>query len=169
LPENYILAVAGGAVAAKTVGDENNYPNCLKAVKELRLEKRVFFFINLPQDKMEIIFNTCDIFVQPNIKIPGSMEGFGITAIEAAACKRVVLASNIEGLKDAVKNNENGIALESGNAEQWIDKIKEVMENDRFREEFGEKAKKFIEDNFTWEKISKKYLEEMERVAKSRQ
>ncbi|HAI74257.1 MAG TPA: hypothetical protein DCS28_02600 [Candidatus Moranbacteria bacterium] len=168
LTDNYILVAAGGAVAVKTAGDKNNYPACVKTVKELGLENRVKFFINLPRRDMKILFNTCDVFIQPNIKIPGSMEGFGITAIEGAACGRVVLASNIEGLKDAVLDGKNGILLESGNAEMWMNKIKEVLENDNFRKEFGQKAQDFVKENFTWEKISKKYLEEIEKVIKDK-
>jgi phosphatidylinositol alpha-1,6-mannosyltransferase len=164
LPENYILIAAGGAVAAKTAGDGNNYPNCTKAVKELGLENRVKFFINLPRKDIKILFNACDIFIQPNIKVPGSMEGFGITAIEGAACKRVVLASNIEGLKDAIKDGKNGILLDSGNAQMWANKVKEVLEDDIFRQNFGEKAREFVRENFAWEKISKRYLEEINRI-----
>lgn len=164
LPENYILVAAGGAVAAKTAGDENNYPNCVKAVKELNLEKRVKFFINLPRESMKILFNTCDIFIQPNIKISGSMEGFGITAIEGAACGRVVLASNIEGLKDAIKDGKNGILLDSGSAQAWENKIREVLADDDFREVFGKNAREFVKENFTWEKISQRYLEEINKV-----
>jgi phosphatidylinositol alpha-1,6-mannosyltransferase len=164
LPENYILVAAGGAVAAKTAGDENNYPNCVKAVKELGLENRVKFFINLPREDIKILFNTCDVFVQPNIKVPGSMEGFGITAIEGAACERVVLASNLEGLKDAIRDGENGILLDSGNAKVWENKIREVLEDDNFRQDFGKKAREFVKENFAWEKISKRYLEEIDKI-----
>lgn len=164
LPENYILTAAGGAVAVKTAGDENNYPNCVRAVNELNLKNRVKFLINLPREKIKILFNVCDIFIQPNIKVPGSMEGFGITAIEGAACGRVVLASNIEGLKDAIKDGENGILIESGNSEMWANKIKEVLEDDNFRKEFGQKAQNFVKGNFTWEKISQKYLEEINKI-----
>jgi phosphatidylinositol alpha-1,6-mannosyltransferase len=164
LPKNYILVAAGCAVAAKTAGDENNYPNCVKAVKELGLENRVKFFINLSREDIKILFNTCDVFIQPNIKVPGSMEGFGITAIEGAACERVVLASNIEGLKDAIKDGKNGILLDSGNAKVWENKIKEVLENDNFRQDFGKKAREFVKENFAWEKISKRYLEEIEKT-----
>jgi glycosyltransferase involved in cell wall biosynthesis len=161
LSENYILAVAGGIVAAKTAGDENNYPECLKAVEELDIEKRVKFFPNIPRPDMKILFNTCDLYISPNIKIPGSMEGFGISAIEGAACSRVVLASNLEGLKDAIKDDQNGFLVESGNAEAWVKKINELLSNDEYRKSFGAKARQYVIDNYTWDKISKRYLEEI--------
>jgi glycosyltransferase involved in cell wall biosynthesis len=166
LPENYILIAAGGGVAKKTAGDENNYSDCVKAAKDMGLENRIKFLLNVPRQKLKILFNTCDLFIAPNIKVPVSMEGFGITAIEAAACGKVVLASNLDGLKDAIKDGQNGFLLPQGNAESWIKKIIEVLSDENFRIEFGKRAKKYVEENFTWEKISKKYLEEIEKTIK---
>lgn len=166
LPENYILVVAGAGIAGHTAGDENYYPKCQKAVEDLHLENRVKLMLNLERSDIKILFNTCDLYISPNIKVPGSMEGFGITAIEAAACGRVVLASNLEGLKDAIKDGENGFLVESGNTEAWVAKINELLLNDDFRKEFGEKAKKYTIENYSWEKIAKRYLEEMEKIAK---
>ncbi|MFZ2193434.1 MAG: glycosyltransferase family 4 protein [Candidatus Moraniibacteriota bacterium] len=164
LPENYILVAAGGVVARKTVGDENYYPKCLQAIKGLGLENRVKLFPNLLESKMRILFNTVDLYISPNIKVPGSMEGFGITAIEGSGCGRVVLASNLEGLKDAIINGKNGFLVDPGNADAWSKKIKEVLEDDNFRKEFGQKAQEFVIANFTWKEISRKYLEVIRKV-----
>lgn len=164
LSENYILAAAGGVVAKKTAGDEDYYPRCLKAVKELRLENRVKFFPNLSEDKMRVLFNTIDLYVSPNIKVPGTMEGFGITAIEGAGCGRVVLASNLEGLKDAIIEGKNGFLIEPGDANAWVLKIRELLADDDFRQVFGKKAQEFVKENFVWEKISQRYLEEIEKT-----
>ena len=164
LPENYILVSAGGVVASKTAGDENYFPKCLKAIKELGLENQVKMFPNLLESKMRILFNTVDLYISPNIQVPGSMEGFGITAIEGGGCGRVVLASNLEGLKDAVIDGKNGFLIEPGNANAWIEKIKEVLADDDFRKKFGLEAQEFVKANFTWDKISIKYLEEIKSV-----
>lgn len=164
LPQNYVFVAAGGGIAAKTAGDENNYPNCEKAAQESGLADRVILMLNLKREDIKTLFNTCDIYVSPNIKVHGSLEGFGITAIEAAVCGKVVLASNLEGLRDAIKDGENGFLLEPGNAQAWADKIIEILSDDNFRVESGEKARKFVIENYSWEKISKRYLEEIEKV-----
>jgi phosphatidylinositol alpha-1,6-mannosyltransferase len=164
LPENYVLLAAGGAIASKTAGDENNYPNCEKAVVELGLTNRVKLLVNLPREEIKILFNACDLYISPNIKVAGSMEGFGITAIEGGACGRMVLASNLEGLKDAIQEGQNGFLVEPENADAWIKKISELLENDSFREEFGQKARQFVMDNYSWEKISQRYLEEIQKT-----
>lgn len=164
LPENYILVAAGGMVAKKTTGDANDFENVEKAIGELNLSDRVILLPNISRPDMKILFSACDIYISPNIKVPGSMEGFGITAIEAGACGKVVLASNLEGLKDAIIDGQNGFLIESGQADAWVNKINEVLSDSFPKKEFGEKAAKFVNENYSWDKISKKYLSEIQKV-----
>lgn len=166
LPENYIFAAAGGIVSGAAAGNENVFPRCEKAVRELGLENRVKLIGDIDEKDKLILLNTADLYVLPNIQVPGYMEGFGITAIEAGACGRVVVASDLEGLKDAIKNGENGFLLEPGNADAWIEKINELLADNDFRKTFGEKARQFVIENYSWDKIARKYLEEMKKIAK---
>lgn len=165
LPENCVLVCAGGV--PKNAGDENDYPRCKKAAEELGFQNRVRLLVNLPQPEMNVIFNTCDLSISPNIKVPGSMEGFGITAIESAVCGRIIIASAIEGLLDAIKDGQNGFLVESGNTDAWVKKINEVLADDNFRKEFGQKARQYVIENYSWEKISKRYLEEIKQMMKN--
>ncbi|MFH0969221.1 MAG: glycosyltransferase family 4 protein [Patescibacteria group bacterium] len=155
LPENVIYIVAGDGP------DKGNIEN---AIKENHLENRVRILGYVTDETRNILFNTCDLFIQPNIKVPGDMEGFGISVIEAASCKIPVIASNIEGLKDAIIDGENGFLAELGNSEIWIRKINKLLADDNFRKEFGERARQFVIDNYRWEIIAKKYLEEIKKT-----
>lgn len=155
LPENVIYIVAG---------DGPDKENIQSAISENNLEKRVKLLGYVSDETRNILYNTCDLFIQPNIKVPGDMEGFGISVIEAASCKIPVLASNIEGLRDAIIEGQNGFSIESGNSEAWIKKINGLLPNDNFRKEFGERARQFVIDNFRWEKIANKYLEEIKKT-----
>lgn len=165
LEQNIIFVAAGGRVAKNTAGDSDNFVECEKAIKDNSLEKRVKLIPDIPQKDLEIILNTVDLVVSPNIDIPGSSEGFGINAIEAAACERVIIASNFQGLADAIKDGKNGFLVETGNVEQWIKKINAVFSSGPdFSKDFGRMASQYVKDNFTWEKISKKYLDEIEKM-----
>jgi glycosyltransferase involved in cell wall biosynthesis len=168
IPENYVLVAAGGVVAKKTAGDKNYFPVCKRAVEENNLGSRVRLLKNLSWEDMKILFNTADIFISPNIIVPGSMEGFGINAVEGAACARVVVASRLEGLKDAIWEGENGFLVEPGNTEAWTGKINELLADDEFRREFGEKAKKWTIEKFSWDVIAKKYIDTIQKVAENK-
>lgn len=164
LPESVILVAAGGRVGKNTAGDKDDFAVCEKIVKEKNLNDRVFLFPNIAEEKKKILLSTADLVISPNIKLKGSMEGFGINAIEASACGRVVVASAMEGLKDAIKDSENGFLVEPAQADAWVEKINELLADDEFRKEFGEKAKKYTIDNYSWEKIAKEYLEVMKEA-----
>lgn len=155
LSNNILFIVAGDGKKRKDIE---------KIIKEKNIGNKVKMLGRVSDSEFKVLYNTSDVYVKPNIRIEGTMEGFGLVAIEAASCKLPVVASGLEGLKDAIKDGENGFLVESGNAEAWVNKIKELLDDDQFRKEFGAKARQYVIDNFTWEKISRRYLEEIEKV-----
>jgi len=155
LPENIIYAVVGDGP------DKNNIQN---AIEENNLQSRVKTLGYVTDEVRNILFNTADLFIQPNIKVPGDMEGFGISVIEAASCRLPVIASRLEGLQDAIKDAQNGFLVEPLDIQGYIRKITELLENDEFRRDFGEKARQFVIENYSWDKIAKKYLEEIKKA-----
>ncbi len=167
LPENVILFAVGGRVDKNTAGDPDNFSDCEKEITDNHLTDRVKLIPNVPQKDLEVLLNTADLVVSPNINYKNSSEGFGINAVEAAVCERIVIASNMQGLADAIKDGKNGFLVESENIEQWVKKINAIFSaGPEFAKNFGRMAGKYVEENFTWEKISKRYLEEMEKVSK---
>jgi phosphatidylinositol alpha-1,6-mannosyltransferase len=165
LAENIVMIATGYRVNKNTAGDPDNFTDCEKAIRENYLENRVKLLPTLPQKDLEVLLNTVDLVVSPNINYPGSSEGFGINVAEAAACERIVLASNLQGLADAVKDGQNGFLVEPENTTAWIDKINDLFGKDEaYLANFGKQAGKFTEENFSWEGISKKYLEEIEKT-----
>lgn len=162
LPSETFLVATGYRVKKRTAGDPDNFSACQKAIQENNLEGRVKLLPNLSQDKLEILLNTVDLVVSPNINYPGSLEGFGINVIEAAACEKIVIASDLQGLKDAIKNGKSGFLVEPKNTEQWVKKIKAIFSaGPEFSQKFGEMAREYVENNFSWEEIANRYLEEM--------
>ncbi|MFA6160103.1 MAG: glycosyltransferase family 4 protein [Parcubacteria group bacterium] len=167
LDENIILFAVGGRVDKNTAGDPDNFSDCEQEIIDNHLADRVKLIPNIPQKDLEVLLNTADLVVSPNINYKNSSEGFGINAIEAAACERVIIASNMQGLADAIKDGKNGFLVESENTEQWVKKINAIFSaGPEFAKNFGEMAGKYVQENFTWEKISKRYLEEMEKISK---
>lgn len=67
----------------------------------------------------ELLLRGGDAFVQPNLPVAGDMEGFGLVAIEAAARGALVVAADLEGLKDAVLPGTTGLLLPPGDAAAW--------------------------------------------------
>jgi len=166
LPKEILMIAAGGRVGAHTAGDRDEFIDCEEAIINNHLENRVRLLPSVSWETIKMLLNTADLVVSPNIKVSGSMEGFGINAIEAGACGRVVLAADLEGLADAIKDGKNGYLIESENATKWVKKIKAIFDaGDDFIEKFGEEAEQYVKENYSWNKICQRYLEEMRHVA----
>lgn len=88
---------------------------------------------------------------------PSMMEGWGITSIEANACGVPVVASNVPGLRDSVKNPHTGYLVTHGDVETFAARIIRLLENKSIRDFM---AKESIEwaNQFDWEKSAAKSL-----------
>ncbi|MBU3965224.1 glycosyltransferase family 4 protein [Patescibacteria group bacterium] len=71
------------------------YPEILKAIKDLDLEKDIICPGFIPEEELVLFYNACELFV-----IPSFYEGFGLTGLEAFACGAPVAASGIAPLKE---------------------------------------------------------------------
>jgi glycosyltransferase involved in cell wall biosynthesis len=89
------------------------------------------------------------------------MEGFGLVALEAAVMGKIVLVSDLEGMKDAIINGKNGYRIPSGNAQMWADAIHHHIENHTLT---GEDIKAFTTQNYSWEKMCRAYIDEMKKM-----
>jgi len=158
LPKNTLFVAAGPVVKKNTPGDSDIYPECQEAVRELGLESQVILLTHIPWDKVVLLYHTADIVVAPNILVPGTMEGFGITVIEAALCGRVVVASSLEGIKDAITHGENGLLVTPGNAQEFVYVITRLLADPEERERLGKKASLYTLSHYHWDAIAKEYV-----------
>ena len=164
LPKDCIFVAAGNRVSKNTAGDKDDFQTCEEIIAEQKLEEKTILLPSLLWEDVKTLLNTVDLVVAPNIKVAGTMEGFGINVIEAAICKRVVIASNLEGLTDAVSDGQSGFLIESENVPVWVDKVNSILKKDSgFIRDFGEKASLYVEKNNTWSKIANQYLAEMKK------
>ncbi len=158
LPENVLYLVAG-------TGPEE--ANIKKAIEETSTQNRVKLLGWVNDESKDILLHTADIFVQPNIRVEGDMEGFGISVIEATACERPVVASDLEGLKDAIRQNENGILVPTEDAEAFTKELLALLSDPSTRRALGEKAARYTREHFHWETIAKRYISVLETFIKN--
>jgi len=163
LPEETLFVAAGGVVAGKTAGDDDYFPLCERAVRELGLEKRVKLLTNLPRPDILTLLNSSDLAVSPNIPVPGTMEGFGINVIEANACGLPVIASDLEGLTEAVHDGKNGRLVPPLDANAYVAAIGPLMRDREALKKAGNDATDFVRENFLWDALSDRYVLVLER------
>lgn len=80
-------------------------------------------------DHREVLLRGADLFVQPNVPVAGDMEGFGLVTLEAALRCTVVVASDLEGLRDAVVDRETGVLVPPGDAGAWVAAVRRLLDD----------------------------------------
>ncbi|MBP6975657.1 MAG: glycosyltransferase family 4 protein [Candidatus Moranbacteria bacterium] len=136
------------------------------AIRETNLDTRVILLGRVSQDDVLTLLNSSDIFVQPNIHVSGDMEGFGIAVIEAGSAGLPVVASDLEGLRDAIQQGENGFLVKPERADGFIHTINELAENNTERRNFGDRAARFVENTFHWNTVTKEYIRTLTKIMK---
>ena len=135
-------------------GDEGN--NLLRLRKTLGLEKSVEFIFKSTEQEKVALLEQSNIFVMPSVIYKKSVEGFGITYIEAASYGKPSIGGIYGGEGDAIKSGQTGYLCNGNDLNAIYDTLLRTLSNDHYLE-LGANALEFSKD-FRWEKIVKKYI-----------
>ncbi len=134
---NWVYLVAGEGAARARIES---------AVRRHGLADRVRLLGLVDDETRETLFCGADLFVQPNIKVYGDMEGFGLVNVESAVRDTPVLAARLEGIQDAVSDGETGWLVPSEDADEWRDRLSALVDDRPALADaglrFGENARK---------------------------
>ena len=134
-------------------GDEEN--NLKKLVQELDLSSQVMFFKDISDDLKNSLLAKSDIFVMPSIIHKTSVEGFGISYVEAAQYGVPSLGGKDGGASDAIDHNKTGLICDGNNLDDIYSSLNSMIENKKYLE-LGKNAKDYV-SKFQWEKIIEEY------------
>lgn len=93
---------------------------------------------------------------------PSKIEGWGITVIEANASGTPVIASDVPGLRDSIRNPHTGLLVTWDNQEKWVDAMVKVIKDENFRKSLEQEAQLWSK-NFSWQKSTDKFLEVIQK------
>jgi len=94
--------------------------------------------------------------------LPSRHEAHPVSLLEAMACAKPVIVSDIEEL-NYVKQMGIGLTFKSGSSTELSKKISFLIENDKLRESLGKKARKYT-SSFLWDKIAQQFEDFLENV-----
>ncbi len=109
---------------------------------------------------------TASVCVMPNVQVPGDIEGYGISALEAAAAGCPLVAANLEGLRDAIGDGEGGRLVASADAVQWADAVHSLLAQPAVARAFGDRARDWVRTNRNWDAVCDRYEEVFAMIAR---
>ncbi len=134
-------------------GDEEE--NIKKLVKELSLDSQVMFFKDISNNLKNALIAKSNIFVMPSIRYKTSVEGFGISYLEAAQYGVPSLGGKDGGASDAIQQGKTGLICDGNDLDDIYSSLNLMIENKKYLE-LGKNAKEFV-TRFHWNIILKEY------------
>ena len=135
-------------------GEEKN--TLLSLIKELKIEKQVVFLDGADEKLKAALIQNSNLFLMPSIVFKKSVEGFGISFMEAASYGVGSIGGKDGGANDAIQNEKTGLICNGEDINSIYENIIKFFQNDNYKK-YGFNALKFSE-NFMWNKVVKKYL-----------
>lgn len=109
------------------------------------------FYLNPDKDTLRKIYCDSEIFIYPSRN-----EGWGLTPMEAMACKCVVIGSNTGCISEIGEDNKNCMIVQPGDIESLTDKLINIVNNENLIENIGNAGYKTV-SNFSWNKSVDKF------------
>ena len=134
-------------------GDGTDLGRLKTMVKALGVSKHVRFPGTINRTEVPVYFHLCDLFTLPAIFDPmGNVDGCPNVVLEAMACGKPVVATNISGIPIVVKDEETGILVEEKNVEALTNALVTLLTDSRKREQLGGAGQQRILNELTWDK-----------------
>ena len=139
-----------------SIGDGEEMANLENLKNQLGLGNEVTLLKNSSELLKVALLEQSDLFLMPSIIYKKSVEGFGISFIEAAAYETGSIGGIAGGASDAIQDGVTGYLCDGENLESIYDSIVKYYDNDNFKQ-LSKNAFVFSK-NFHWDKIVKKYI-----------
>jgi glycosyltransferase involved in cell wall biosynthesis len=156
LPEDVVYVVVGegpdrGAIAS--------------AASHAGVSHRVRLTGRISDGALAAAYHAADLFVMPNVSVPGDMEGFGLVALEASGAGVPVVASRIDGITEAVHHERNGLLAPPGDAEEWARVVCGLLALPPAQlGALGDEFARHTRATFGWDRTARRYVQAMERA-----
>ena len=111
---------------------------------------KTYFTGFLPEDKLIPLFKAADLTVAPSLYEP-----FGIVALESAAARTATIGSYVGGLKETILHEKTGLHAYPAHLQSLSDQINRSLWDEDWRKWMGSNARKMVEKDYTWDKISR--------------
>ena len=127
------------------MGKGDYMANLNNLVQKLSIGNNVIFIGNVPFESLPDYFNACDLFVNPTIR----QNGYDLTILEAMACEKPVVVSNIGSVPTAIEDGVDGLLVPTGDIKKLAEAVIKVLKDQELAKRLGKAARKKLEEKFS--------------------
>jgi len=111
--------------------------------------ERILFEGLVPAKDLPRYYASCDVFCSPAT----GQESFGIVLLEAMACGKAIVASDIPGYRCVVSPGEDGLLVPPRNPKRLAVTLLKVLKDQSLRKSLGERGR-IKAEQYSWERVA---------------
>jgi len=132
------------------IGDGDLKSDYEKLVKDLNIENRVVFAGKIGDNELPDYYNLGDVFAFPSLT---RSEAFGLVSLEAMACAKPIIVSDLPGPRTLVEGN--GLIVKVNNLGDLAEKINYIFKDKQKLKEFSQHSLILVQEKYYWSQIVK--------------
>jgi phosphatidyl-myo-inositol dimannoside synthase len=134
-------------------------PEIQAAIDRNGLGGRARLLGKVPEPMLRTLYRGGDLFIMPNVHVPGDIEGFGVVMLEAGLCGMPVLAAALEGISDVIAEGQNGHLLPSRDAAAFAAAILRYRGDRAALAATSRAAAAYTARTFSWAGVAERFVE----------
>ena len=127
--------------------------------KKFEIQDSVHFIGHVSKKILKDLYYSSSVVVLPSLS-----EGLPRVILEAMACARPVIATDVGGISELIKDGENGFLVPPADYMALKQKIDSLFTDMRLSKELGENGRNFILENFRGKKLLEGYVELYKKI-----
>ena len=137
------------------LGDGPERPYLEEMIKKYNLKNTRILGYMKPKEgiKYREFYRRADVYVAPSVWD----EPLGLVILEAMAAGTPVIVTRKGGITSIVKDGYNGFLVRARNSQEIADKVNLLLADERLRMKMAQRARRTIEEKFTWEEVAVKF------------
>jgi len=137
-------------------GPEECVDRLRRLAEELGLHDAVIFGGFIESGQLNDVYNLCEVYVMPSREIvdEGDVEGFGITFLEANACRKPVVGGDSGGVPDAIVNGETGYVVDPTDPTAIAHAVTKLLSDSALADRLGRQGYDRVTRRYNWNTIA---------------
>ncbi len=135
------------------IGDGPERAQLEKFIAQKKLEDKVVLLGEKPFAEAMALLKSFDIFVNPSYT-----EGIPTAVIEAALCRKAIIATDVGGTREIITGKNDGFLIAPHDIDALHQKLSLLLEDATLRHSLGEQAFLGVQKKFDWHHATEEYL-----------
>ncbi|MCU0619946.1 MAG: glycosyltransferase family 4 protein [Gemmatimonadales bacterium] len=140
-------------------------PEVREAAAQAGVAPRLHLLGKVTDERLGLVYRGSDCFVMPNVPVAGDMEGFGIVMLEAGLSGLPIVATDLEGIRSAIRPGMNGTLVPARDADAFAAAILPLMTSPGLWAQTSERTARYTAATWSWDAVVQQFVTQLRELA----